>query len=127
MGEELFMHKIIIAEDSREIFEPLCALLEAEGFAADVASTQKDAVKLLEDDSKKYELALIDLILPDGHGFSIYPLAESRNIPVIFLTAMDDEYMISGGLDMGAYDYICKPYRKKELPLSSLGSIFKRS
>ena len=109
------MHHILIVEDAREIYEPLCTLLAEEGFSADVASTQAAAVKLLEDENKKYDLTLIDLILPDGHGFSIFPLAEEKNIPVIFLTATDDEYTISSGLDMGAFDYVCKPYRKKEL------------
>lgn len=109
------MFKILVVEDAREVYEPLCAILDEEGYATDIATGQNDAIRLLENTENVYDLALVDLLLGDGHGFSVFHAAEERDVPVIFLTAVRDEYTVAGGLDLGAYDYICKPYRRKEL------------
>ena len=109
------MYRILIVEDSKEIYEPLSEILKEEGFYIEIADTQRAAVQALEKPDADFDLALVDLVLPDGHGFSVYHVAEEHSVPVIFLTANDDEYMIEGGFRMGADDYICKPYRKREL------------
>ena len=120
------MFKVLVVEDAREVYEPLCALLDEEGFATDVATGQSDAIRLLEEPENAYDLALVDLLLGnDGHGFSVFRVADERNIPVIFLTALRDEYTVSGGLDLGAYDYICKPYRRKEL-ISRINAVLRK-
>ncbi|MCR5782773.1 MAG: response regulator transcription factor [Clostridia bacterium] len=109
------MYKILVVEDSVAIYEELEAILRDEGFEVTVADTQRAATQALEADGADFDLALVDLSLPDGHGFAVFRTAERYNVPVIFLTANDDEYMTATGLDMGAVDYIAKPYRKREL------------
>ena len=119
------MYRILVVEDSAAIYEPLTEILKGEGFDVTVTVTQKEAVQALEAPGADFDLALVDLVLPDGHGFSVYHVAEDHDVPVIFLTANDDEYMISGGLDMGADDYIPKPYRKREL-ISRINKVLKK-
>ncbi|MCR5041761.1 MAG: response regulator transcription factor [Clostridia bacterium] len=109
------MVSILVVEDSRDIYEPLCENLASEHYESAVAPTVREAVSLLEDPGRKFDLALIDLQLPDGHGFSVFRVCKDVGIPVIFLTANDDDLMISGAFDMGAADYVPKPYRKREL------------
>ena len=109
------MYKILVVEDSVAIYEELEAILRDEGFEVTVADTQRAATQALEAEGADFDLALVDLSLPDGHGFAVFRTAERYNVPVIFLTANDDEYMTATGLDMGAVDYVAKPYRKREL------------
>ena len=109
------MYHILVVEDAKEISEPLLQILKEEGFTVTLAESQRAATKVLEAEDAAFDLALVDLSLPDGHGFSVFHVAQEHDVPVIFLTANDDEYMISGGLDMGAVDYVTKPYRKREL------------
>ena len=109
------MYNILVVEDTEEIYVPLREYLEEERFTTDVATTQAQAIALLEDPKKTYDLALVDLLLPDGHGFAVFQYAKARDIPVIFLTAMDDEHNTVSGYELGAADYIPKPYRRKEL------------
>lgn len=109
------MYKILVVEDSVAIYEELEAILRDEGFEVTVADTQRAATQALEAEGADFDLALVDLSLPDGHGFAVFRTAERYNLPVIFLTANDDEYMTATGLDMGAVDYVAKPYRKREL------------
>ena len=109
------MYKILVVEDSVAIYEELEAILRDEGFEVTVADTQRAATQALEAEGADFDLALVDLSLPDGHGFAVFRTAEKYNVPVIFLTANDDEYMTATGLDMGAVDYVAKPYRKREL------------
>lgn len=109
------MYNILVVEDEEIIYTPLRDFLEEQQFATDLATTQAQAVALLEDPKKTFDLALVDLILPDGHGFSILQVAKKKNVPVIFLTAMDDEHNTVTGYELGAADYIPKPYRRMEL------------
>ena len=109
------MQKILVVEDSKEIYEPLCEMLRSEGFIIELAVSQKEALNKIENADSRADLVLADLMLPDGHGFAVFSKANEFGIPVIFLTAVDDEQMTVTGIDMGAYDYIQKPYRKKEL------------
>ena len=118
------MHQLLIVEDSKEISEPLLQILKEEGFTVTLVESQRAATKVLETEDAAFDLALVDLSLPDGHGFSVFHVAQEHDVPVIFLTANDDEYMISGGLDMGAVDYVTKPYRKREL-VSRINRILK--
>lgn len=108
------MTKIFLVEDDSAIAKNLTLLLQAEGFAVSHAQGQAQALSLLED--AKYDLALVDISLPDGSGFSIYTAVKARmDIPVIFLTASADEASVVTGLNMGAADYITKPFRPMEL------------
>ncbi len=109
------MYQILVVEDSVDIYEGLSAFLRDEGFGVTIADTQRSAIAALEKEDADFDLALVDLALPDGNGTIVYRVAEEYDVPVIFLTAYDDEYTVSKGLDMGAADYIPKPYRKREL------------
>ena len=87
---------------------------------------QKSALEQLE--TQRFDLAVLDLSLPDGDGFSICRAARARvpDMPVIFLTARDDEGSVVMGLDMGADDYITKPFRIREL-ISRIRSVLRRT
>ena len=71
------------------------------------------------------DLALVDISLADGNGYAVCTMAKERNIPVIFLTASGDEHSVVTGLDMGADDYISKPFRPREL-VSRIRSVLRR-
>lgn len=108
------MKKLFLVEDDGSIAKNLILLLEAEGFTVSHAATYKEALERLE--GPAYELALVDLSLPDGNGFSLCTeIKQRREIPVIFLTASGDEASVVTGLNMGADDYITKPFRPREL------------
>ena len=108
------MKRIFLVEDDKAIAKNLALLLRAEGFTATQASTHGEALAAL--DENKFDLALIDISLPDGNGFTICTeIKETMDIPVIFLTASGDEASVVTGLNMGADDYISKPFRPREL------------
>ena len=92
----------------------------------DRCTGQKSALEQLE--TQRFDLAVLDLSLPDGDGFSICRAARARvpDMPVIFLTARDDEGSVVMGLDMGADDYITKPFRIREL-ISRIRSVLRRT
>jgi len=109
------MSRIFLVEDDKTIAKNLILLLKSKGFSATHAATKKEAFDLLT--QEKYDLALIDISLPDGNGFTICTETKKQqdNIPVIFLTASDDEASVVTGLNIGADDYITKPFRPREL------------
>lgn len=110
------MPRIFLVEDDKAIAKNLMLLLRSEGFTAVRAATQKEALAALDDG--RYDLALIDVSLPDGSGFAVCTAAKARAVqplPVIFLTASGDEASVVTGLNMGADDYITKPFRPMEL------------
>lgn len=108
------MKSIFLVEDDKEIAMNLTRLLRSDGFAAIHAATQREAVSMLSD--RKFDLALVDISLPDGNGFAVCTeIKQAQNIPVIFLTASGDEASVVTGLNMGADDYITKPFRSREL------------
>ena len=108
------MINILLAEDDSAIVSALTAFLGAEGFHVDNVPGQSGAIRALEE--KKYELVLLDVSLADGNGFSLCgQIKASWNIPVIFLTASGDEFSTVTGLELGADDYIAKPFRPREL------------
>lgn len=108
------MH-ILVVEDDRSIVEGLTALLEREGYLVSATGRQDAAVELLQ--QQGFDLLLLDVALEQGNGFAVCAAAKknSADTPVIFLTASDDEYSTVAGLDMGAVDYIAKPFRPREL------------
>lgn len=108
------MRRIFLVEDDDQIAGNLVDLLRSEGFEVVHASTQREALAMLGEES--FDLALVDISLPDGSGFTICTeIKRMRNVPVIFLTAFGDEASVVTGLNMGADDYVIKPFRIREL------------
>ena len=108
------MTRILLVEDDKGIVTNLTEYLSKEGYEIKSASGQKDALKLVE--NEKFDLVLLDISLSDGNGFSVCKAIKSDyNIPVIFLTASGDEYSTVTGFELGADDYIAKPFRPREL------------
>jgi len=106
--------RIFLVEDDKEIAKNLSLLLSIEGFTIIHAISQKDAFAMLG--SSKPDLALVDISLPDGNGFAVCTeIKQEYDIPVIFLTASGDEASVVTGLNIGADDYITKPFRPREL------------
>lgn len=119
------MSKLLLVEDDKTIVENLCVFLQQEGFFVESVFGQKQAIELLEE--KYYDLVLLDISLADGNGVAICSyIKQNTDIPVIFLTAFGDEYSVVTGLDMGADDYISKPFRPREL-VSRIGVVLRRS
>jgi DNA-binding response OmpR family regulator len=119
------MTKILLVEDDRGIVENLTEFLEGEGFSTKSVSGQKEALAWLEKNS--CELVLLDISLSDGNGFAVCTyIKQNTDIPVIFLTASGDEYSVVSGLDMGADDYISKPFRPREL-ISRINNVLRRA
>ena len=118
------MTKILLVEDDGQIAAYLGELLRAEGFDTQIAGSKKEAGECLL--IQAFDLVLLDVSLPDGNGFSICAeIKREYEIPVIFLTASGDEYSVVAGLDMGADDYIAKPFRPREL-ISRIRSVLRR-
>lgn len=108
------MIKILLVEDDKGIVENLTAFLVSEGYLVECASGQEQALNLLNDNT--FNLALLDISLSDGNGFALCKAIKcSSNIPVIFLTASTDEYSTVTGFEIGADDFISKPFRPREL------------
>lgn len=108
------MKQIFLVEDDKEIAKNLVRLLHAEGFNVVRAASQREASGMLA--GNKFDLALVDISLPDGNGFAVCTeIKQTQDIPVIFLTASGDEASVVTGLNMGADDYITKPFRPREL------------
>ena len=108
------MIRILLVEDDKGIVTNLTEYLSKEGYKIKSASGQKGALKLME--NEKFDLVLLDISLSDGNGFSVCKAIKSDyNIPVIFLTASGDEYSTVTGFELGADDYIAKPFRPREL------------
>lgn len=108
------MNKILLVEDDREIIENLSEFLRHEGFDVTNATGQTSALELLKENI--FDLVLLDIMLADGNGFTTCSAIKSEyNLPVIFLTASGDEYSTVTGFELGADDYISKPFRPREL------------
>lgn len=108
------MTEILLVEDDKGIVANLTEYLTSEGYSVKSASRQAGAMKLLE--SERFDLALLDISLSDGNGFAVCSAIKADyGIPVIFLTASSDEYSTVTGFEIGADDYISKPFRPREL------------
>ncbi|MCY6958448.1 response regulator transcription factor [Clostridium brassicae] len=119
------MKRIFLVEDDKAIAKNLILLLQSEGFTVTHAPTKADALAALG--GNKFDLALIDISLPDGNGFTVCTeIKETQDIPVIFLTASGDEASVVTGLNMGADDYITKPFRPREL-IARIGTALRKS
>ena len=117
------MHRILLAEDDDAIVRLLTDFLREEGFAVTAAAGERSAREALE--RERFDLALVDLQLADGSGFGVCAAARARQLPVIFLTASSDESTVVSGFDMGADDYVAKPFRPREL-VSRIRSVLRR-
>lgn len=107
------MERILLVEDDAQITASLSAFLQSEGFSVETATGETRARQLVEQTAPG--LLLVDVQLAEGSGFGVCAYARSRGLPVIFLTASGDESSVVLGLDMGADDYIAKPFRAREL------------
>lgn len=119
------MNKILLVEDDSNISKNLHLLLTKEGY--DVVSSDSQKSALVKIESERFDLILLDISLPDGNGYAVCTaIKRISDTPVIFLTASDDEMSAVTGLDLGADDYITKPFRPLEL-LSRIKSVLRRS
>ena len=106
--------KILLVEDDPGIIHSLTECLTGEGFSITSVPGQQEAVNAYR--SARFDLALIDISLENGDGYAVCrAIKADRDIPVIFLTASGDEASVVTGLDLGADDYIAKPFRPREL------------
>jgi two-component system, OmpR family, response regulator RegX3 len=103
-----------MVEDETSITEPLSEALEREGFATEVARTAREALQVAE--RSQPDLVLLDVMLPDGSGYDVCrSLRERSEVPIIMLTARGEETDRIVGLEMGADDYIVKPFSAREV------------
>lgn len=131
--------RILLVEDDPAIVEALSELLAGEGYAVDHAATQEDAIELAlgkgaalpghaASTEAPYQLVLLDVTLAQGNGFAVCAAIKQATpqVPVIFLTASDDEFNTVTGIQMGADDYVAKPFRPREL-LARIAAAIRRS
>lgn len=106
--------KIMLVEDNEAIIMGLEYLLAQEGYEILTAGKASEAEEILR--GEDCDLILLDISLPDGNGFELCrKIKQDSRIPIIFLTAREDESDVVKGLDMGADDYVIKPFRNREL------------
>ncbi len=125
--------RILLVEDDQLIVESLVELMSSEGYAIDSVSTQREAISRVlldpaEGGGAPYALVLLDVTLAEGNGFAVCSAIKQQRpeLPVIFLTASDDEFTTVAGIQMGADDYIAKPFRPREL-LARVAAVIRRS
>lgn len=118
--------KLLILDDNPEILDMITESLSIAGFShLTRAASKKEALELLE--REDFDLAILDIMLPDGSGFEVLRhIRQKSDMPVLFLSAVSDIEKQYQGFELGADDYIVKPFRPKELELRLL-SILKRS
>lgn len=119
------MKTVLLVEDDKTIVMGLEYTLRQEGYDVIVCYNAAQADKAV--DETRFDIAILDLSLPDGSGYDICRRIKAHSdTPVVFLTACDDEVNVVMGLDMGADDYITKPFRIREL-LSRLRTVLRRA
>ena len=118
------MDKLLLVEDDATLIRMVRDFLTSDGFQVCAVTGQTAAQAAM--DREKPDLALVDISLAEGNGFGVFSDAKSRGIPVIFLTASSDEFSVVTGLDMGADDYISKPFRPREL-VSRIRNVLRRT
>lgn len=115
---------IFLLEDDNAIGIGLSYSLKNEGYSVTIAKTVEEALKIIR--NKTFTLYILDLTLPDGSGYDVCTqIKKQGDLPVIFLTAYDDEVNVIMGLELGADDYISKPFRVKEL-LARIKTVLRR-
>lgn len=116
--------RIFVLEDDVAIGIGLSYTLESEKYEVTLVKTVAEAKKTVE--NEEFDLYILDLTLPDGNGYEVCSLIKSKgDLPVIFLTAYDDEINVVTGFELGADDYISKPFRVREL-LARVKSVLRR-
>lgn len=106
--------EILLVEDNKMVAKGLIYSLNQNGYTITHKANVKDAIQFLQ--GKEVNLIILDISLPDGNGIDLYEnKIKNKNIPTIFLTAKDDEETIVKGLEIGADDYITKPFSTREL------------
>lgn len=119
------MNHILLVEDDLSLIAGLEYTIKKNGFQVDTARTLQDALSCYE--NGKYDLLLLDLTLPDGTGFDLCKhVRRTSMVPIIFLTASDEEVNVVMGLDMGGDDYITKPFKLNEL-ISRMKALLRRA
>lgn len=117
------METILLVEDNKIILNGLVFTLKQEGYIVLEARNVKEAEYMLE---KAIDLVILDITLPDGSGFELCSKINiSKKVPVIFLTAKDEEKDVVKGLELGAEDYVVKPFRTREL-ISRIKNVLRR-
>lgn len=115
---------IFVLEDDEAIGIGLRYSLENEGYSVTLARSVKEALEIIQSDT--FTLYILDLTLPDGNGYDVCSKIKAQgDLPVIFLTAYDDEVNVVMGFELGADDYIAKPFRVKEL-MARIKSVLRR-
>ncbi len=115
---------IFVLEDDRAIGMGLTYSLENEGYTVTLSRTVEEAMDIIN--KRDFALYILDLTLPDGSGYDVCKAVRQKgDFPVIFLTAFDDEVNVIMGLEIGADDYITKPFRVREL-LARMKSVLRR-
>lgn len=118
------MKSILIVEDNEVIVKGLRYLLEQEKFKVGVCKNAKETMDAVG--KQDIDLVVLDITLPDGDGFELCKyIKQYTDIPIIFLTAKDEEQDVVKGFDLGAEDYIIKPFRNREL-LSRINNVLRR-
>lgn len=118
------MYKILLVEDDLQIVNHLTQYLQNENYLVMYTDCQNSAMNLIENND--FDLVLLDISLKQGNGFVLYNEIKSyKNIPIVFLSANNDEFSIITGLNLGADDYIEKPFKPRIL-LSRIQNILKR-
>ncbi len=116
--------RIFVLEDDEAIGIGLSYTLDSEKYEVTLVKTVAEAKKTVE--NEEFDLYILDLTLPDGNGYEVCSLIKSKgDLPVIFLTAYDDEINVVTGFELGADDYISKPFRVREL-LARVKSVLRR-
>lgn len=117
-------NKILLVEDNDIILKGLKYSIEQENFEIDIAKTIEKSEELLNE--KIFDLVILDITLPDGNGFDLCKIIkQEKDTPVIILTAKDEEKDVVLGFDLGADDYIIKPFRNREL-ISRIQNVLRR-
>ena len=119
------MIHILLVEDDKNISNTISYYLQSKGFTIYTAKTVKEGIEKIKNND--YDLMLLDINLPDGTGYDLYQEIKTiQEIPTIFLTALDEEKDIVKGFDLGADDYITKPFHAGEL-LSRIKNVLRHN
>ena len=119
------MSRLLLLEDDQSLIYGLSFSFKKQGFNADIARTISEALDLWA--KNEYELLILDVSLPDGSGFEFCrKVRENSDVPIIFLTASDEETSVIMGLDIGGDDYITKPF-KLSILISRINALLRRT